>query len=498
MQGFNLIAMKTFREYTSPYLLEMDQHPPIPFEAILCGDLHGKDIVTGSDAGDLYVFHTLRGEIIQRIEKAHSDPITAIKSRNEVVVTGDSAGNVKVWTNLFELVEFFQIEPSITNKPSSIMTICFDIRSELFSLTTINCEVHEVCITGGGGLMQKNTVIQGHSYWTLCGLARHPKEPATFVTTGDDSSIRVWSTDTCSLVRSGKLPAMSRAIAWSPCGKYFAVGLGGGSANESERTLDGSFQIIDAESFSLIYHGRNSQQWITDVKYSPDGTLLALASFDCKIYIYDTTRDYVLRGISKRHNGFVSHLDFSLDGKKLMSNSGIFELFFHSIDGENFKDGDSTKEVDPEDARDIVWPNKSCTLAWYTRGAWEVVSRPVPVNSVHVNDFSTLLVGGYNDGRIKLFKYPAWTKGQESVELLGHAPQIGKVLFLSSNDKENEVQLVSIGAKDRAIFVWGVVDEEDTSRPVLKNEDQEDTSSSVADGKLEKSEEKNENIVRQS
>ena len=34
----------------------------------------------------------------------------------------------------------------------------------------------------------------------------------------------------------------------------------------------------------------------------------------------------------------LSLVRFSLDGKKLMSNSGIFELFFHSIDGENFKD----------------------------------------------------------------------------------------------------------------------------------------------------------------
>ena len=57
---------------------------------------------------------------------------------------------------------------------------------------------------------------------------------------------------------------------------------------------------------------------------------------------------------------------------------------------------------------------------------------------------------------IKIFKYPAWTKGQESVELLGHAPQIGKVLFLNNGVNNDYKQLISIGAKDRAIFVWKV------------------------------------------
>lgn len=276
------------------------------------------------------------------------------------------------------------------------------------------------------------------------------------MTTGDDCSIRVWSTESYGMVRCGKLAGMCRAIAWSPCGNFFAIGLGGGSANESERTLDGSFQILDSETFSLIYHGRDSQQWITDIKYSPDGKYIAVASFDAKIYVYDATRDFVLHAISKRHNGFVTHLDFSLDGTKLMSNSGIFELYFHAMDGPNFKDGDDTKELDPDNARDIDWPTKSCTLAWYTRGAWAVEARPVPLNAVHVSDDSSLLVGGYNDGRIKLFKFPAWTKGQESVELLGHAPQIGRVMFLNSKDKRKSQQLISIGAKDRGIFVWDV------------------------------------------
>ncbi len=456
MAGTNLIALKTFREYASPFLLEMDRHPPIPFDAMLCGEIHGKDVVTGSDAGDLYVFHTLRGEITQRIEKAHENPITAIKSRNEIVVTGDTTGLVKLWNNLFELIEYFQIEPSLAKNPSKITAIGFDLRSELFSIATINSEVYEISVLGGGGESQITRLIQGHSYWTLCGLDRHPKDPNIIVTTGDDSSIRVWSTQSYEMLRCGKLAGMCRAIAWSPCGKFFAIGLGAGSANESERTLDGSFQILDAQTFALIYHGRDSQQWITDIKYSPDGNFIAMASFDSKIYVYDATRDFILRAVSKRHNGFVTHIDFSLDGKKLMSNSGFFELFFHKMDGPNFKDGDDTKELDPDDARDINWPNKSCTLAWYTRGAWAVEARPVPVNTVHVSDDSSLLVGGYDDGRIKLFKFPAWTKGQESIELLGHAPQIGKVLFLNSEEKETHQQLISIGAKDRAVFVWNV------------------------------------------
>ena len=480
--GLNLLPIRTYRQYASPFLLEMDREPPVVFAAMLCGALCGPDIVTGSAAGDIFIWHTLRGEVSQYLPKRHAFPISAITSKGEVIITGDFGSNVKIWNGLWDLVQTFSLDNQFEEKLSKIVTMAMDFSGEICAVTTDKNEVYEISLCGAGGYGHKTLLLDSHYYWNLRGLDLHPFDEDIFVTVGDDSSIRIWSIKECRMLRKGKLNAISRAVSWSPDGKFIAIGFGGASANEVERSLDGSFQILDASSFKVIYHGRNSQQWVTDIRYSPDGSMLALASFDSKIYVYDALREYVLRSVMKKHNGFVNHIDFSSENDVIMSNSGIFELYFSRINGPNFGDGDDAILLEADDARDLKWPMQTCTLAWHTRGAWPVTARPTPVNSAHVSFEGDLLVTGNDDGVIKLFKFPAWTKGQEAVSLYGHAPNISRVLFtrhgqkraseeaLKLGDRRNPEStnkvvndggscsrmLLSCGAEDRAIFVWEV------------------------------------------
>ncbi len=61
--------------------------------------------------------------------------------------------------------------------------------------------------------------------------------------------------------------------------------------------MDGGFLILDARDLSVVHEGRDSREWITDIKYNLDGTVLACGSMDCKIYVYDVANAFVLRGI---------------------------------------------------------------------------------------------------------------------------------------------------------------------------------------------------------
>ena len=61
--------------------------------------------------------------------------------------------------------------------------------------------------------------------------------------------------------------------------------------------LDGGFLILDARDLSVVHEGRDSKEWITDIKYSPDGTTLAAGSHDSKIYLYDVTGAFAVKGV---------------------------------------------------------------------------------------------------------------------------------------------------------------------------------------------------------
>ena len=64
--------------------------------------------------------------------------------------------------------------------------------------------------------------------------------------------------------------------------------------------------------------------------YSPDGRCLAAGAHDSRIYLMDT-KTFGSRAQCKGHHSFISHLDFSKDGKVLQSVSGDYELLFWDV-----------------------------------------------------------------------------------------------------------------------------------------------------------------------
>lgn len=63
-----------------------------------------------------------------------------------------------------------------------------------------------------------------------------------------------------------------------------------------------------------------------DVRFSPDGTFIAVASNDNYIDIYESKpsgKTLTRKGTFKGHSSFITHVDWSADGKFLQSNSGV-------------------------------------------------------------------------------------------------------------------------------------------------------------------------------
>jgi WD40 repeat protein len=85
---------------------------------------------------------------------------------------------------------------------------------------------------------------------------------------------------------------------------------------------------------SIIATKNDSKEWIEAMRYSPDGSKLAVGSHDNNIYVYSTD-NYRLLGKCTKHNSFIVCLDWSLDGQFIRSCCGAHELLF--FNGETYQ-----------------------------------------------------------------------------------------------------------------------------------------------------------------
>ena len=68
-----------------------------------------------------------------------------------------------------------------------------------------------------------------------------------------------------------------RTVTWSPDGAMVAVGYGGRTGSGRSRR-DGAFVLLKAPDLSVVHEGQDSRDWLTEIKFSPDGTMMAAAS----------------------------------------------------------------------------------------------------------------------------------------------------------------------------------------------------------------------------
>jgi microtubule-associated protein-like 6 len=413
----------------------------------------GEFAVAGTTDGCLYKFDGRNLETV--VKEAHDGLINTIFTGEDRIITGGYDGKVKVWSSpdLDVVAEFDLIKLGCFSPICTAVFLSFDHSMVLAG--TQGSEIFEILAKDGTNVhgAGKGPIVQGHCADQLWGLACNPVNTKEFVTVGDDFTVRVWDRVERKLKRMVKLDCMSRAVCYSPDGNYIAVGCGGDVLGKEKEGPIGGFKVLQDEDLAVASEGRDSRQWITDVKYSQDGKVLAVASRDSNIYFYDPEDGYRLANQFKKPEAPVLHMDFSDDASFLRVNDADKNLHFCDVTT-------GMKIPAASELKDIDWATVSCPFSWEMQGVHNPYADGTEVAHVTVNKARDLCVATDNFGKLKLRTFPVKSTGYGAKTHRAHMGLATCSQFCPGITEEGADEpdrtLLTTGGLDRTILQWKV------------------------------------------
>uniref|UniRef100_A0A671X5Q0 EMAP like 3 n=1 Tax=Sparus aurata TaxID=8175 RepID=A0A671X5Q0_SPAAU len=379
------------------------------------------------------------------------------------VLTGDSEGNILTWGK-----STFQIMRQTRAHEGSVFTLCTLQGGGLLSgggkdrkiirwsadlAPERECEIPEkygavrtIADVDGEELLVGTTrnavlrgtfsdgfvaIVQGHvdEMW---GLATHPSQNI-FLTCGHDRQVCLWNTEEHKLDWCITLEEYGLCAGFCPNGSVVSVGLS-----------TGRWMVLDLLTREVVSESTDGNEQLSVMRYSPDGSFLAVGSHDNFIYIYNVTesgRRYTRFGKCNGHSSFITHLDWSKDGKYIMSNSGDYEILYWCKLLRN-----------RYESKDREWASYTCVLGFHVMGVWLEGSDGTDINALCRSHSERVVAVADDFCKVHLFQYPCPKPKAPSHKYDGHGSHVTNVCFTHSDS-----HLLSMGGKDTCILQWRVM-----------------------------------------
>ncbi|KAK1339420.1 hypothetical protein QTO34_020103 [Cnephaeus nilssonii] len=390
-----------------------------------------RDELTYSGAlnGDIYVWKGIN--LIRTIQGAHTAGIFSMNACEEGFATGGRDGCIRLWDLTFKPITVIDLrETDQGYKGLSVRSVCW--RGDHILVGTQDSEIFEIVVHER---KKPFLIMQGHCEGELWALAIHPTKPLA-VTGSDDRSVRIWSLVDHALIARCNMEEPIRCAAVNVDGIHLALGM-----------KDGSFTVLRVRDMTEVVHIKDRKEAIHELKYSPDGTYLAVGCNDSSVDIYGVAQRYKKMGECVGSLSFITHLDWSSDSRYLQTNDGNGKRLFYRMPG--------GKEVsNKEETKGVHWASWTCVSGLEVNGIWPKYSEINDINSVDGNYIGQVLVTADDYGIVKLFRYPCLRKGAKFRKYIGHSAHVTNVRW--SHDHQ---WVISIGGADHAVFQWRFIPE---------------------------------------
>uniref|UniRef100_A0A8C0DBB3 Echinoderm microtubule-associated protein-like 3 n=1 Tax=Balaenoptera musculus TaxID=9771 RepID=A0A8C0DBB3_BALMU len=279
--------------------------------------------------------------------------------------------------------------------------------------------------------------VQGHTD-ELWGLATHPFKDL-LLTCAQDRQVCMWNSVEHRLEWTRLVDEPGHCADFHPSGTVVAIG-----------THSGRWFVLDAETRDLVSIHTDGNEQLSVMRYSLDGTFLAVGSHDNFIYLYvvsENGRKYSRHGKCTGHSSYITHLDWSPDNKYIMSNSGDYEILYWDIPN-------GCKLIrNRSDCKDIDWTTYTCVLGFQVFGVWPEGSDGTDINALVRSHNRKVIAVADDFCKVHLFQYPCSKAKAPSHKYSAHSSHVTNVSFT-----HNDSHLISTGGKDMSIIQWKLVE----------------------------------------
>ncbi|XP_026641708.1 echinoderm microtubule-associated protein-like 4 isoform X2 [Microtus ochrogaster] len=475
-------------------------------EVVLAVEFHPTDANTIITCGKSHIFFwtwsgnslTRKQGIFGKYEKPKFIQCLAFLGNGDVL-TGDSGGIILIWSKT-------TVEPPPGKGPKGVYQISRQIKAHDGSVFTL-CQMRSGMLLTGGGKDRKIVLwdhdlnpereievpdqygtiravaegkaeqvlvgtsrnfilrgtfndgfqieVQGHTD-ELWGLATHPFKDL-LLTCAQDRQVCMWNSVEHRLEWTRLVDEPGHCADFHPSGTVVAIG-----------THSGRWFVLDAETRDLVSIHTDGNEQLSVMRYSVDGTLLAVGSHDNFIYLYsvsENARKYSRYGKCTGHSSYITHLDWSPDNKHIMSNSGDYEILYWDIEN-------GCKLIrNRSDCKDIDWTTYTCVLGFQVFGVWPEGSDGTDINALVRSHNRRVIAVADDFCKVHLFQYPCSKAKAPSHKYSAHSSHVTNVSFT-----HNDSHLISTGGKDMSIIQWKLVEK----LPLPQNEVLTDSSLSKA------------------
>ncbi|XP_055758035.1 echinoderm microtubule-associated protein-like 4 isoform X4 [Salvelinus fontinalis] len=481
---------------TNEVVLAVEFHPTDPNTIVTCGKSH---IFFWTWAGTSLA---RKQGIFGKYEKPKFVQCLAFLNNGDIL-TGDSGGIMLIWSRS-------TVEPTPGKGPKGAYQISRQIKAHDGSVFTL-CQMRNGTLLTGGGKDHKiilwdhdlnperdievpdqygtiravaegkgeqflvgtsrnfilrgtfndgfQVEVQGHTD-ELWGLASHPFKDL-FLTCAQDRQVCLWNSVDHSLEWTRLLDEHGHCADFHPSGAVVAIG-----------THSGKWYALDAETRDLVAIHTDGNEQLSVMRFSVDGTLLAVGSHDNFIYLHTVSekgRKYTRCGKCIGHSSYITHLDWSPDNKFIMSNSGDYEILYWDIPN-------GCKYIrNRSECKDIDWTTYTCVLGYHVFGVWPEGSDGTDINALIRSHNRKVIALADDFCKVHLFQYPCARPKAPSHKYSAHSSHVTNVTFM-----HNDSHLVSTGGKDTSVMQWRLVEKTPSLVP-------SDSSLSLGEGLLHNS-----------